>query len=88
MATINISLPEAMQRFVEEQVESRGYDTASDYIRELIHQAQKRAEEEKRLEALLLEGLDSGEPLEVTPEYWERKRADLLERQRRRERRA
>ncbi len=32
------------------------------------------------LEALLLAGLDSGPGIEVTPEYWENKRATLLER--------
>jgi len=88
MATMNISLPETMKRFVEEQVEGGGYGTASEYIRELIRQAQKQAEEDKRLEALLVEGLDSGDPIEVTPEYWERKRQELLERQARRAKRA
>jgi len=33
-----------------------------------------------RLEKLLIEGLDSGEPIEVTPEYWERKRRKLVAR--------
>lgn len=31
-------------------------------------------------EALLLEGLESGEPIEGTPEYWERKKRRLAER--------
>ncbi len=34
----------------------------------------------EKLEALLLERLNSGEPIEITPEYWERKRAQLVER--------
>jgi antitoxin ParD1/3/4 len=34
----------------------------------------------KKLEALLLEGLESGKPLEITPEYWEKKRRQLIER--------
>jgi antitoxin ParD1/3/4 len=34
----------------------------------------------KRLEALLLESLDSGKPIEITPEYWERKRGQPIER--------
>jgi antitoxin ParD1/3/4 len=79
MTSLNISLPEALREFVDDQVKNGGYGTASEYIRELIRQDQKRAAEEK-LEALLLEGLDSGEPIEVTPEYWERKRRELIER--------
>lgn len=87
MTSLNISLPEALREFVDDQVKSGGYGTASEYIRELIRQDQKRAAEEK-LEALLLEGLDSGEPIEVTPEYWERKRRELIERHTRKAKRA
>jgi antitoxin ParD1/3/4 len=79
MTSLNISLPEALREFVDDQVKSGDYGTASEYIRELIRQDQKRAAQEK-LEVLLLEGLDSGEPIEVTPEYWERKRRELIER--------
>ena len=35
---------------------------------------------EDRLEALLLEGLESGEAIQVTPEYIEQKRLRLIER--------
>lgn len=77
MTSLNISLPEPLRAFVDEQVAHGGYSTASEYVRELIREAQRRRAQE-RLEAQLLEGLDSGEPMEVTPEYWERKRAELL----------
>jgi antitoxin ParD1/3/4 len=87
MTSLNISLPEVLREFVDEQVKSRGYGTASEYIRELIRQDQKRTADDK-LEALLLEGLDSGEPVEVTQEHWERKRQDLMERHTRKAKRA
>jgi antitoxin ParD1/3/4 len=35
---------------------------------------------EERIDALLLEGLDSGEPIPVTKEYWEEKKRKLTER--------
>jgi antitoxin ParD1/3/4 len=35
---------------------------------------------EKHLETLLLEGLESGQPIEVTPEYLEARRKALRER--------
>jgi len=82
MTSLNISLPEALRQFVDEKVKSGGYGTASEYIRELIRHAQKQEEEQERLEALLLEGLDSGPGIEVTPEFWKELRAELVGRRR------
>lgn len=79
MASLNISLPQTLKDFVEEQVERGGYSTPSEFIRELLRDSQKRRAED-RLEALLLEGLKSGDPVEITPEFWERKRLALIER--------
>ena len=76
MTTMNISLPDAMKAFVEEQVQQGGFSTASEYLRELIRDAQKHAAKE-RLEKLLLEGLDSGPGVEVTPEWWAERRREL-----------
>ncbi len=58
--TMNISLPETMKIFVEERIESDGYGTVSEYVRDLIREDQKRREEEK-LEKLLLARLQSNE---------------------------
>lgn len=79
MATMNISLPEAMKTFVDEQIGNGGYSTASEYVRELIRQAQKKAAQQ-RLEMALLEGLESGEPIPVTPEFWEKRCRELEKR--------
>jgi antitoxin ParD1/3/4 len=78
MTTLNISLPDAMRTFIDEEIAKGGYSTASEYIRDLIRQAQKKAEE-KKLEIMLLEGLDSGKPIEVTDEWWEQKRAQIMQ---------
>lgn len=48
---MNISLPDSLKAFVDEQVTSRGYGTSSEYVRELIRRDQERV----RLRALLLE---------------------------------
>ena len=42
MTTMNISLPEALKAFVDEQVAGRGYGTSSEYVRELIRRDQDR----------------------------------------------
>lgn len=50
-----------MRTFIDEQVAKGGYSTASEYIRDLLRQAQNTSDQQK-LEAMLLEGLESGEP--------------------------
>jgi antitoxin ParD1/3/4 len=79
MASLNISLPQSLKEYVENQIKESGYSTPSEYVRELLRQDQNRRAEQK-LEALLIEGLNSGEPIEITPEYWETKRQQLLTR--------
>ena len=79
METMNIALSEGMKHFVQERVAEGGYSSVSEYVRELIRADQKRKAEE-RIDALLLEGLASGESLPVTSEYWETKKRRLTER--------
>ena len=78
MQTMNISLPDPMKQYVEEQVNTGGYSSASEYVRKLIPEDEKRTAEEK-LKGLLLAGLNSGDPIEIAPEYWQRKRQQLVE---------
>ena len=42
MTTMNISLPDALKSFVDEQIASRGYGTSSEYVRELLRKDQDR----------------------------------------------
>ena len=60
MQSMNISLPEPLKDFVEGQIASGRYSSASEYVRELIREDEKRKAGE-RLEALLLEGLSGDE---------------------------
>jgi antitoxin ParD1/3/4 len=55
MGTMNISLPDSLKSFVDEQVAERGYGTSSEYVRELIRADQDR----QRLRKLLLDGAAS-----------------------------
>jgi antitoxin ParD1/3/4 len=79
METMNIALSAEMKEFVRGEVERGGYSSASEYVRALIREEQKRKAQEQ-LETLLLEGLDSGDPVEVTEEWWQQKRAELMRR--------
>jgi antitoxin ParD1/3/4 len=55
MSTMNISLPDSLKDFVEEQVAEKGYGTSSEYVRELIRRDQHR----QQLRTLLLDGAQS-----------------------------
>ncbi len=55
MSTMNISLPDQLKAFVDEQVGQRGYGTSSEYVRELIRKDQDR----QMLRGLLLAGAAS-----------------------------
>lgn len=79
METMNIALPESLKVFVQERVADGGYGSVSEYVRELIRADQKQRLE-ARIDTLLLEGLNSGGPIEVTPDYWEAKKRKLVER--------
>jgi antitoxin ParD1/3/4 len=79
MATMSISLPDGLRTFVENRVTVGGYSTASEYFRELVRADQKRQAEDQLVEKLVLEGINSGESIEVTPEYVQRKLEQLLQ---------
>jgi antitoxin ParD1/3/4 len=79
METMNIALPESMKHFVQERVTAGGYSSVSEYVRDLIRADQKRKVEE-RIDTLLLEGMESGQPIPVTEEYWDEKKRKLTER--------
>lgn len=65
-STLNISLPESMRQFVEKKIETEGYGTISEYVRELIRADQK--DENARFETLIAEAFASGEPSPLTKE--------------------
>lgn len=76
MKTFEISIPESMQEFVNQQVASGNYNNTSEYILHLIYRHQQQTTE---LETMLLEGINSGPPIEVTEDWWEQKRSTLVE---------
>jgi antitoxin ParD1/3/4 len=55
MSTMNISLPDGLKSFVDEQVSIRGFGTSSEYVRELIRKDQDRLQ----LRAMLMDGGNS-----------------------------
>ena len=76
MESMNISLPDPLKQFVDGQISSGRYSSASEYVRELIRNDEKRKAFEQ-LEAKLLEGLSSAETT-LTPADWSAIRKDAL----------
>lgn len=77
MQTMNISLPDQLKEFVDAEVGSGRYGTVSEYVRDLIRADEKRRAHE-RLESLLLEGLESGAPTEMTRQDWDEIRREAV----------
>lgn len=77
MTTMNISLPDEMKAFIESQMSREGFASASEYLRALIRDAQKR-QARQELEAKLLEGLQ-GPAVEMTRDDWELIRREARE---------
>ena len=76
MRTMNVSLPESLKSFVNEQVAGRGYGTSSEYVRELIRDDQDR----QQLRGLLLAGASSAPTKTADEAYFD----DLRQRVRQR----
>lgn len=77
--TLNISLPDTMKAEVEEIVATEGYGNTSEFFRDLVRDF-LRKRDERKLEALILEGLNSGEPTLLTKADIEQARQIVLER--------
>lgn len=67
IATINISIPDTMKADVEEIIANEGYGNTSEFFRDLVRDYLRRRQERK-LEALLLEGIQSGTASPLTKE--------------------
>ncbi|HEX3355707.1 MAG TPA: hypothetical protein VHS31_01905 [Tepidisphaeraceae bacterium] len=80
MASLNVSMPHELREFVAQRTKQTHHATPTEYIRSLVREDQKRAEQEK-LEKLLLEGLDTGKPITIknVDSYFAKKKKTLIE---------
>ncbi len=81
MATMNISVPDEMKAFVEAQMTREGYASASEYLRALIREAQRR-QAKRALEAKFQEAMESGPATPMTPDDWQQLERNVWERHR------
>ena len=70
MATMNVSLPDLMKDWVEDQVKTGHFSNASDYVRDLIRRDQEYREQREALIKALVVGEKSGVSERTIKEIW------------------
>ena len=60
MATMNISLPDALKEWAEGRAQTGRYSNTSDYVRDLIRRDQERSAKIVAMQGLVQEALDGG----------------------------
>ncbi len=70
MATMNISLPDELEQFIDAQVSEHGYGSTSEYLRDLI----RKQRDVEKLRGMLLEGVNSGPATPMEPDFFDKMR--------------
>jgi len=81
MSEPNIHLSDAARAYAEAKAREAGQASADEVVEAIVQKAIRREASRKRLEELLIEGLESGPGTPVTPEYWDRLRKRIRARQ-------
>ena len=69
---MNISLPAPLKEWVEAQVSTHGYATASEYVRDVLRREQIKS----AVDARLTQAIESGEATPMTSTDWRRIRSE------------
>lgn len=75
MSIVNITLPDTLQSFVDQQATKRGFETCSEYIQDLI----QRERDRQHLRALVMEGVNSPPAVVADAEYFDKLRDRIRE---------
>lgn len=70
MSTMNVSLPDLMKAWVEDQIKTGHYSNASDYVRALIRRDQEYKDRRELLIKALIAGERSGESEMSVEDIW------------------
>jgi Arc/MetJ-type ribon-helix-helix transcriptional regulator len=78
---MQIQLSRCLFDFVEQQVASRGYKSAADYLAEPI-EADRRQITRQQIESEIINGIQSGPSTPLTQEEWDSIREEVVSRHR------
>ena len=70
MATMNVSIPDQMRKWVENQIKTGVYSNASDYVRDLIRRDQEYKDKRETLLKALEVGENSGVSKSTLDDIW------------------
>ena len=79
MTKVELALSDEDHRVLQRRASEKGFQSVSEYLVDLARKDQHDAARE-RIDALLLEGLNSGDPIPMTEEWWEKTRQELQSR--------
>ena len=79
MKHLSVPVSDEFDETIRKRMVEGGFGSMAEYLRHAVRQDLERADETK-LERLLLEGLESGEPIEMTDEWMQERRKALAAR--------
>ena len=79
MKNLTVPVSEEFEDTIRRRMEEGGFGSVAEYMRHAVRVELERAER-ARLERLLLDGLESGEPTELTREWLYERRDTLADR--------
>jgi antitoxin ParD1/3/4 len=77
MTQITVELPDELAIQIQSQLAQGEFSNLGEYVVYLLQQEQLQLRS-TQLEKMFLEGLDSGELIEITDQWWEQKRRETL----------
>ena len=77
MTQITVELPDELAIQIQSQIAQREFSNLGEYVVYLLQQEQSQLCSTE-LEKMFLAGLDSGELIEITDQWWEQKRRETL----------
>lgn len=72
---MTIEVSDTLKAWIDQQAEFRGYATADAFVESVLLQTKTRIQQE--MDQALIESLESGDPVDVTPAWWEERRREL-----------
>ena len=77
MTQITVELPDELAIQIQSQIAQGEFSNLGEYVVYLLQQEQSQLRSTE-LEKMFLAGLDSGELIEITDQWWEQKRRKIL----------
>jgi antitoxin ParD1/3/4 len=77
MQQITLELSDDLFLHIQQQIDQGVFNDINEYLLYLLNQ-DKTQRQSLQLEKMLIEGLDSGETIELTEDWWEAKRQQLF----------